>query len=72
MISAHSSVRLATESRRRPSVFALLAAAIGLRRQRARLAQLDDAALADIGLTRAEALREARRPLWDAPDNWML
>lgn len=30
-------------------------------RQRARLAGLDDARLADLGLTRAEALAEARR-----------
>lgn len=72
MISAHSSVHSVAVSRRRPSLFAILASAIGLRRQRARLAQLDDAALRDIGLTRAEALREARRPLWDAPDNWLL
>ncbi|WP_428034478.1 DUF1127 domain-containing protein [Amphritea sp.] len=29
------------------------------------LTQLDARALSDIGLTRAEALREARRPFWD-------
>jgi uncharacterized protein YjiS (DUF1127 family) len=47
-----------------------LKAAIGLSRQRARLAQLDDATLRDIGITRAEAMHEAKRAFWDAPDNW--
>lgn len=37
-----------------------------LERQRTRraLALLDEAALSDIGLTRAEALRESARPFW--------
>ncbi len=70
MISAHSSLRSGVLSRRRPSVLARLINAIGLHRQRARLAQLDDAALRDIGLSRAQALREAGRPFWDAPDHW--
>lgn len=39
-------------------------------RQRRRLAELDDAALRDMGLTRSEALHEARRPVWDAPAHW--
>jgi uncharacterized protein YjiS (DUF1127 family) len=39
-------------------------------RQRQALARLDEAALRDIGLTRAEAMAEASRPIWDAPDNW--
>lgn len=38
--------------------------------QRQQLASLDDAALADIGLSRAQALAEAGRPLWDVPANW--
>jgi uncharacterized protein YjiS (DUF1127 family) len=41
-----------------------------LRRQRLRLARLDDHLLEDIGLSRAEARREARRPAWDAPGHW--
>ncbi|WP_336096227.1 DUF1127 domain-containing protein [Roseovarius sp. CH_XMU1461] len=36
-----------------------------LRRQRRLLAELDADRLADIGLTRTEALSEARRPFWD-------
>ncbi|NUB46055.1 DUF1127 domain-containing protein [Fertoebacter nigrum] len=40
------------------------------RRQRAHLGRLDDHALADIGLTRADALAEAARPVWDVPASW--
>ena len=40
------------------------------RNQRQRLAALDDHALADIGLSRAEARSEASRPLWDVPAGW--
>jgi uncharacterized protein YjiS (DUF1127 family) len=36
-------------------------------RQRRALLHLDDTALADLGLTRREALREATRPFWDLP-----
>ncbi|MBN1006774.1 DUF1127 domain-containing protein [Amphritea pacifica] len=32
---------------------------------RSLLRQLDDRALSDIGVTRSEAMREARRPFWD-------
>ena len=43
---------------------------IALWRQRRALARLDDRALADIGVTRAEALAEAARPVWDVPATW--
>lgn len=43
-----------------------------LRRQRRALAQLSDHLLADIGLTRAEADREARQALWNAPGHWLV
>ena len=39
-------------------------------RQRRHLQQLDDAALKDIGITRSDAMAEARRPFWDAPETW--
>ena len=39
------------------------------RAQRRQLASLDDAMLADIGLSRAEALAEFDRPMWDLPTN---
>ncbi|QQA41555.1 DUF1127 domain-containing protein [Pelagovum pacificum] len=44
---------------------------VALLRQRRALARLDDRALADIGLTRAEAWSEADRPLWDVPAHWL-
>ncbi|MGX0878528.1 uncharacterized protein YjiS (DUF1127 family) [Roseovarius sp. MBR-154] len=40
---------------------------LDVRRQRRALLRLDDAALADLGLTRRAALREATRPFWDLP-----
>ncbi|WP_433887356.1 DUF1127 domain-containing protein [Pseudomonas vranovensis] len=38
-----------------------------LHRQRRELARLSDAALDDIGLSRADILREVERPFWDDP-----
>ena len=43
---------------------------IALRRQRAQLAQLDADRLADMGISRDAALKEARAPIWDVPQNW--
>lgn len=47
-----------------------LAHFIGIWRERQHLNELDDAALKDIGLTRRQAEREARRAIWDAPEMW--
>ncbi len=44
---------------------AVLAEHERLARERRRLAELDDRQLRDIGLTRHEAAREARRHFWD-------
>lgn len=52
------------------SLLARIGTALALSRQRNNLAALDDALLADIGLTREDALREANRPLWDVPSRW--
>ena len=41
------------------------------RAQRRALAHLDDATLRDIGVTRGQAMIEARRPLWDVPSAWL-
>ena len=38
--------------------------------QRAALARLDDAQLADIGLTARTAMTEANRSFWDVPASW--
>ncbi|WP_417719881.1 DUF1127 domain-containing protein [Salipiger sp.] len=56
---------------RRPLLSRLLSLT-GLARQRRHLAQLDDHLLADLGITRSEAQREAGRPFWDAPRHWTL
>ncbi len=60
-----------------PSIWTSLLAAVPLLRlapqvanSRARLLDMDDAMLADIGLTRTEARQEAARPVWDVPANW--
>ena len=39
--------------------------AVVLHNQRRALAEMDDARLDDLGLSRAEALAEAQRPVWD-------
>lgn len=45
---------------------------LALWRQRRQLARLDARMLSDIGVTRDEAVREADRAIWDAPDHWRL
>ncbi|WP_170331580.1 DUF1127 domain-containing protein [Ruegeria arenilitoris] len=55
---------------RKPSKGLGLWTLLGLARQRRSLAKLDDRALEDIGVSRAEADTEAARPFWDAPVNW--
>lgn len=52
-------------------IFARLAAIAALAAQRRQLANLDDALLDDIGLTRGEARREASRAPWDVPRHWL-
>jgi len=52
------------------SVFQKLSNVVSVVRQRRALAQLDCAALNDIGLTRSQAKRESRRFVWDVPANW--
>ena len=44
--------------------------ALALRAQRKYLTTLDDARLRDIGLTRAQVVAEATRPIWDVPKGW--
>lgn len=54
-----------------PGLLRRLVGAMGLRRSRHRLGELDDHLLKDIGLTRMQAGREATRPSWDAPAHWL-
>jgi uncharacterized protein YjiS (DUF1127 family) len=60
-------------SRARPalSLLSRFIQARAVTRQRKALAELDDTMLADIGLTRFDALKESARPAWDAPQHWM-
>ena len=44
---------------------------LSLARQRRALAGLEPHRLEDIGITRQDALREAARPVWDAPQHWL-
>lgn len=44
---------------------------IAVGKQRRDLARLDDRALEDIGVSRAQAESEAARPAWDVPHHWM-
>lgn len=50
--------------------FSMISQAIAVRRQRLALRSLDDNALSDIGLTKAQAEAESKRPIWDVPANW--
>ena len=40
-------------------------------RERQHLSRLDDHLLKDIGKSRAQAMTEADRAIWDAPDRWL-
>ena len=60
----------APRSHHRPARRFGLGALFSVWRQRRALANLDEAALRDIGVTRAEAQAEASRPVWDVPETW--
>ncbi len=62
-----SSRSAARSSARRTTTLGRL---FGIWRQRQALRRLDADALQDIGISRADAETEARRPFWDAPHTW--
>ena len=66
----HSCSATPINGARTRSVRSLLARAYGVWRTRRELARLTDAQLEDVGVTQAEADREARRAVWDVPANW--
>lgn len=68
-----TAARPASRSPRKPqlSLLSRLRLLWSVRRQRDQLAALDDRALKDIGLTRADAEAEARRGFWSAPEHWL-
>lgn len=57
-------------SRSRNTFLAGLGRVLSVWSQRQKLKSLDDRALNDMGITRRQALEEARRPIWDAPQTW--
>ena len=61
---------LAPRGRPRTMIGRLLALA-ALRRSRRQLARLEAHLLRDVGLTGEEARREARAPVWNAPEHWL-
>lgn len=52
----------------RSRLITLIETWLDLARERRTLAALDDRMLKDIGLNRAAAAQEARRPFWDVPE----
>ncbi len=59
-----------TLTKQRPSVFRMIMLALSAQGQRRALRNLDSAALTDLGLTYADAKREANRAFWDVPATW--
>jgi uncharacterized protein YjiS (DUF1127 family) len=59
----------ATASRRRAGLMQWLVLALDVRRQRRALLALDERMLKDIGLSRADAAREALRTFSDIPND---
>jgi len=59
-----------TFTKQRPDVFRMIAKIIATQSQRRALRKLDSDALCDLGLTYADAQREAGRPFWDVPATW--
>ena len=67
--SHHTAVR--TNSAKKPrSILARLARMIAVSHQRRHLMKLNDHDLADIGITRKEAIEESRLAAWNVPTHW--
>ncbi|MEM9756823.1 MAG: DUF1127 domain-containing protein [Pseudomonadota bacterium] len=68
---AHSLASKTRLHRRRPGIVDFLALAWRTRRERNALCDLDPRLLDDIGVTQADARREAQRTFWDVPGHWL-
>ncbi len=66
----NSTVNTRTMTARPTSLLSRLAKGFALAHQRRTLANLDNDALRDLGISKTDALIEAKRPLWDAPAYW--
>ncbi|WP_419246686.1 DUF1127 domain-containing protein [Serratia sp. NFX21] len=60
------SVSIESEPAQRREIFPLWRQYLQRYRTRTSLLQLDDTQLADIGLSRAQAVKEGRKPFWRA------
>jgi uncharacterized protein YjiS (DUF1127 family) len=69
--SATPSARLHGGLAHPTQLLARLRLALAARAQRRALARADDRLLDDIGISRDQALAEARRPVWDVPPTWL-
>lgn len=56
--------------RARFPLLSFVSSRLELLRQRRHLKALDARALEDIGISHSEALQEAGRSIWDAPESW--
>ncbi len=60
-----------TRAARRGILWTILNA-MAIWRERQKLSRLDAALLRDLGKNRQDAITEASRAVWDAPDRWFL
>ena len=65
-----SKITSAAQNQAQQSLWARISTMIAVQRQRRVLATLEAHLLDDIGLTPAEAVQEAQKPVWDAPEYW--
>ncbi len=63
---APTRVRAARPTR---NIWRTIVTAVKVMRERAKLARMEEHELADIGLDRVAAAKEAGRPIWDLPQN---
>lgn len=54
------------------AVLGMVTTALSISRERRALESLDDHLLRDIGVSRTDAEKETKRPVWDAPNRWFL
>ncbi|MEM6886861.1 MAG: DUF1127 domain-containing protein [Pseudomonadota bacterium] len=60
-----------TDQRNQISLLGILRTRLALWRSRRALARLNDRELADIGVSREAAKREAAKGAWDVPPSWL-
>ena len=66
----HTAIFAGKISARRPGLLKTVTNMVQLYKERRALAALGTDALADIGISRQDALSESTRAAWDAPDHW--